>query len=62
MWEFIKYCFYCLGVVISGASGNNPDGMSIKNIIIGSVTMAALTGLGLGLLWLIVIIVNKFRK
>ena len=61
MWDFVKYCLYCLGIVISGAFGNNPEGMSIKNIIIGSVTLYTLLGLTLGILWLIATIVNKFR-
>ena len=42
MWEFIKHCLYCLGVVISGAFGNNPDGMSRKTAIIGIITMFTL--------------------
>lgn len=61
MWDFIKYCLYCLGIVISGAFGTNPEGMSIKNIIIGSVTLYTLLGFTLGILWLIAIIINKFR-
>ena len=61
MWEFIKYCLYCFGIVISAALGNNPKGMNLKNIIVGSITMFVLLGLALGILWLIVVIVNKFR-
>ncbi len=62
MWEFIKYCLYCLGIVISGAFGNNPEGMSIKTATIGIITMFVLLGLALGILWLIAVIVNKFRR
>ena len=62
MWEFIKYCLYCLGIVISGAFGNNPEGMSIKTATICIITMFVLLGLALGILWLIAVIVNKFRR
>ena len=62
MWEFIKYCLHCLGIVISGSMGNNPEGMSLKNIFIGSITMFVLVGLGLLVLYLIALIVNLFRK
>ena len=61
MWDFIKYCLYCFGIVISGSFGNNPEGMSIKTGIIGIITMFVLLGLALGILWLIAMIVNKFR-
>ena len=61
MWKFIKYCLYCLGIVISGAFGNNPEGMSVKTGIIGIITMFVLLGLALGILWLIAVIVNKLR-
>ena len=62
MWEFFKYCLYCLGIVISGAFGSNPDGMSLKTTIVGGITLYALLGLVLGILWLIAVIVNKFRR
>ena len=61
MLEFIKYCLYCLGIVIVGAFGKNPEGMSIKTVIIGSITMYVLLGLVLGILWLTGVIVSKFR-
>lgn len=61
MWEFVKYCLYCLCIVISGAFGNNPEGMSIKTGTIGIITMFVLLGLALGILWLIAVIINKFR-
>ena len=61
MWEFIKYCLFCLGIAISGAFGNNPEGMSIKTAIIGIITMFVLLGLSLGILWLIAVLVNKLR-
>lgn len=62
MWEFIKYCLYCLSIAISGSFGYNPEGMSLKTIIIGSITMVVLIGLLLFVLWLISLIVNHSRK
>ena len=62
MLEFIKYCLYCLLMSIAAVFGNNPKGMTIKHAIVGSVTMLVLTGVALGLLWLIAVIVNKFRQ
>ena len=58
MWEFIKYC---LLMSISAAFGNNPEGMTFKHILVGSITMFVLLGLVLGILWLIAMVVNKFR-
>lgn len=62
MWKFIKYCLYCLGIVISGAFGNNPEGMSLKTVIIGSITLFVLLGVAFAILWFIGVIVNKFRQ
>ena len=61
MWKFIKYCLYCLGSVISGAFGNNHEGMSLKTVIIGSITLFVLLGVAFAILWFIGVIVNKFR-
>ena len=61
MWEFIKYCLHCFMMAFSAAWGNNPKGMTFKHAIVGSITMFVLVGLGLGILWLIAVIVNKFR-
>ncbi len=61
MLEFIKYCLYCFLMVISAAFGNNPDGMTFKNIIVGIITMFVILGLVLGILWLTAVIINKFR-
>ena len=61
MWEFIKYCLYCLGVVISGAFGYNPEGMSLKNGIIGSMTLFVLLGVAWLFLYLIYLIAKRFR-
>ncbi|MCI6357481.1 MAG: hypothetical protein MR766_02440 [Erysipelotrichaceae bacterium] len=61
MWEFINYCLYCLLMSISAAFGNNPEGMTFKHAIVGSITMFVLLGLVLGILWLIARVVNKSR-
>lgn len=61
MLKFIKYCLKCLLMSISAAFGNNPEGMTFKHAIVGSITMLVLLGLALGILWLIAVIVNKFR-
>ena len=62
MWEFIKYCLYCFLMVIVASNGDNPKGITLKNITVGIVTMVVLVGLGLGILWLLGVIVEKFRK
>ncbi len=48
-------------MVISGASGSNPEGMTVKNAIVGCLTMFVITGLGLLILWVIVKIANKVK-
>ena len=51
-----------LSVAVDMNSGwNNPEGMTFKHAIVGSITMLVLLGLALGILWLIAVIVNKFR-
>ena len=62
MWNFIKYCLFCLGIVISGAFGSNPEGMSIETGIVGSITLLVLLGLALLTLWLISLVVNHIRQ
>ena len=42
MWEFIKYCISCLLMVVSASIGDNPEGMSLKNIIVGLLTLFTL--------------------
>ena len=61
MLEFIKYCLYSSLMLIYASFGNNPKGMTFKHAIVGIVTMFVLLGLVLGILWLIAVIVNKFR-
>ncbi len=61
MWKFIKYCLNSLLMSISAAFGNNPQGMTFKHAIVGIITMFVILGIALGFLWLISIVVNKFR-
>ncbi len=61
MWEFIKYCFKCLLMAIPASFGDVPEGMTIKDAIVGIITMGVLFALAMGALWLLGVIVNKFR-
>ena len=61
MWGFIKYCLYCLGIMISASFGNNPEGMSLKSVTIGAITMIVLIGLLFLVIYLISLIINHFR-
>jgi hypothetical protein len=49
-------------MVISAAFGNNPEGMNLKNCIVGCVTMFVLLFLAFGVLYLIAIIKTKILK
>ena len=60
MWEFIKYCLLCVLLILTGG-GSVPEGVGLKEIIVGAVTTFVLLGLGHGILWLIAAIVNIFR-
>ena len=62
MWEFIKYCLFCVLMTLSASMGDVPKGMTYTHLIVGCVTMIVLLGLGLGILWIISEIVSKFRK
>ena len=62
MWDFIKYCLYCLGIAISASLGYNPEGMTIKTLIVGFATMATLSGLLIGLLRLIAMLLQAYRR
>ena len=53
MWSFIKYCFFCLGTVVSAAFGNNPECLTWKNGIVGILTLIALACLIFGMMWII---------
>ena len=48
-------------MTVPGALGYNPDGMTLNNTIVGIITMFVLLGLAVGILWVIAVIVNKFR-
>ena len=53
MWDFIKYCLYCLGLAILGSMGNNPEGLTFTTGLVGILTFFALIGIGCGLLYVI---------
>ncbi len=61
MWGFIKYCLNCMLMVIAGAFGNNPDGMTGKNITVGVLTLIFLAVIFLCVLAIIVFIINRIR-
>ena len=61
MWELIKYCLYCLLMSISAAFGNNPEGMTFENAIVGIITMFVLLGLTLLIMWMVSFIIRRFR-
>ena len=58
----MKYCLLCVLMVISGSFGNNPDGMTRKNITVGVLTLIVLTAIFLCIVFLIVFIIGKFNK
>ena len=59
MWEFIKYCFKCLGIVIAGSFGYNPTGLTWKTGIVGVVTLFVLIGLFMLSIYILYLITNK---
>lgn len=59
MFEFIKYCFYCLSLAVSGSFGYNPEGLTLTTGIIGVLTFFALIGLGIFLLYLIALLLKR---
>lgn len=61
MWEFIKNCLYCACIVFSGIFGTNPPGLTWNSIVAGSITLFVLLGLALLILYIIVLIINRFR-
>lgn len=62
MWEFIKYCFYCMCITISAAFGYNPSGLTWKTGVIGIVTEIVLLALIICIRYLIYFITRKRRK
>lgn len=59
MWQFIKYCFYCMLLTISAAFGFNPSGLTWKNIIVGALTTIILLALILCIVYLIAFVFQK---
>ena len=53
MWEFIKYCFYCMGITISAAFGHNPSGLTWKTGIIGVLTAIILIAIVVCIIYLV---------
>ena len=63
MWEFIKYCLICSLIVPAGMFGDTlPEGVSFIDVIVGCITWCVLTGLAMGIIWIIGIIAEKIRK
>ena len=61
MLGFVKYCFICLGIVISAAFGNNPKGLTVKTGVTGMLTFYALIGLAILFSHLLVLFLNKIK-
>ena len=59
MWEFIKYCFKCLGIAIAGYFGANPKGLTWKTGLVGILTFFVLVGLAILLTHIAVWITDK---
>ena len=59
MWEFIKYCFYCMGITISAAFGHNPSGLTWKTGIIGVLTAIILIAIVVCIIYLVNFIIQK---
>lgn len=59
MWEFIKYCFYCMGITISAAFGYNPSGLTWKTGIIGVITAIVLLALIICIIYLVSFLIQK---
>lgn len=56
MLEFIQYCFFCIGVVISAAFGHNPPGLTVKNSVVGLLSLLVLVCILLGVMWIVAVI------
>ena len=53
MWDAIKYCIYCLGIIISSAFGYNPEGLTWKTGVIGVVTCIVVLSVIYCIAWLV---------
>ena len=62
MWDFIKYCLKCFSIAFLASFGYNPEGMTVKTVIVGFATMFILSGLLIGLLWLIGTLLQAYRR
>ena len=49
MIDFIQYCFYCLGKLLSAAEGQNPEGVTPGVLLTGALTAVALLLIACGL-------------
>jgi hypothetical protein len=58
-WEFIGYCFRCLGIAFSSAFGSVPDGTTWKEILVGLATFFILV---LMVAMIIFLFWRRFRK
>ena len=54
MGNFLKYCIYCLGLVIDAAFGNNPAGLTVERILVGAVVLVVGLGVIVGIVFLLV--------
>lgn len=61
MWEVIIYCLKCLGIVIAGAFGSNPVGLTWKTGTIGVLTFYGLIGLVVLISYLAYLMICKPR-
>ncbi|MDY0237218.1 MAG: hypothetical protein RBR71_14430, partial [Gudongella sp.] len=59
MWEIIKYMFYCLALFISATFGNNPEGLTWVNGLIGFGTLLLVILLA-ALLFYCILLINYF--
>lgn len=59
MWDFIKYCFKCLGIIISSGFGYNTDGLTCDTALVGIITLFVLGGLEILFCYLVYLLVNK---
>ena len=61
MKDFLKYCLYCFGIFISGAWGENPEGLTWKTATVGTIVFFVLIGVSLLSLYVLGRIIRRFR-
>ena len=59
MWDFIKYCLYCMGITISAAFGYNPSNLTWKTGITGMLTAVALFCFAFSIVYLVYFIMQR---